>query len=954
MAFSLVFDLPLLGLLPVLPTSVAVLFFVILLSTVLLLRLGGGSSSSSSPPSPPRIPIIGNLHQLGSLPHHSLAALSREYGPLMLLQLGRVPTLVVSSKEMAEEVLKTQDLVFASRPHSKAAAGIVHGGRPIAFSPYGEYWRQARKIAVVHLLNSHRVQELRPAREAEVARLVRKISELSSSPGSVVDVSRVLSLSTCSFFCSAALGMSGMEEGATREITELVSRGSAVIGGFQVETFFPGLAWLGKFTGMDARLAELARRWRAVLNRVLEEAASRRKRGAEERGFLDVLLALGMDDAAAATGVVPSADVMKGILQTMISAGTDTTRLTLEGALEELVKNPAAMNKAQEEVRAAVQGRPMVAEDDVSRMSYLKAVIKETLRLHPPVPLLIPRESMKATQIQGYEIPAKTRVIINAWAIARNPDYWSSPEQFRPERFLQSCIDFRGSDFQFIPFGAGRRICPGINLANATVEMALANLLYHFDWSLPEAMSVANLDLGEERGLTTHKKQSLLLVPASIAVLFFFILLSTVLLRRLSGGSSSSSPPSPPRIPIIGNLHQLGSLPHQSLAALSREYGPLMLLQLGRVPTLVVSSKEMAEEVLKAQDLVFASRPHSKTVAGIVPGGRPLAFAPYGEYWRQARKIAVVHLLSSHRVQELRPAREAEVARLVRKISELSSSPGSAVDVSRTLSSFTCSFIFRAALGMSGMEEGATREITELVAQSSAVVGGFQVETFFPGLAWLGKFTGMDARLAKLAGRWRAVHDMALREAASRRGCRAEERGFLDVLLALGMDDDAAAAAAAGLALDSDGMKTILQETLRLHPPVPLLIPRESMKATQIQGYEIPAKTRVIINAWAIARNPDYWPSPEQFRPERFLQSRIDFKGSDFEFIPFGAGRRICPGINFANATVELALANLLYHFDWNLPEAMSVANLDLGEERGLTTRKKQSLLLVVSLYSCQ
>ncbi|MQL81102.1 hypothetical protein Taro_013553 [Colocasia esculenta] len=511
MAFSLVFDLPLLGVLPVQPASIAVLFFFILLSTVLLRRLSGGSSSSS-PPSPPRIPIIGNLHQLGSLPHHSLAALSREYGPLMLLQLGRVPTLVISSKEMAEEVLKAQDLVFASRPHSKVVAGIVPGGRPFAFAPYGEQWRQTRRIAVVHLLSSHRVQELRPAREAEVARLVRNISELSSCPGSVVDVSRTLSSFTCSFICRAALGLSGMEEGATREITELVAQSSAVVGGFQVETFFPGLAWLGKFTGMDARLAGLAGRWRAVHDRVLEEAASRRDCRVEERGFLDVLLALGMDDDTAPTGLAPNSDGIKTIVQTMITAGTDTTYSTLEGALEELVKNPAAMNRAQEEVRAAVQGRPMVAEDDVSRMSYLKAVIKETLRLHPPAPLLLPRESMKATQIQGYEIPAKTRVIINAWAIARNPDYWPSPEQFRPERFLQSCIDFRGSDFQFIPFGAGRRICPGINLAKATVELALANLLYHFDWSLPEAMSVANLDLGEERGLTTRKKQSLLLV----------------------------------------------------------------------------------------------------------------------------------------------------------------------------------------------------------------------------------------------------------------------------------------------------------------------------------------------------------------------------------------------------------------------------------------------------------
>ncbi|MQL81099.1 hypothetical protein Taro_013554 [Colocasia esculenta] len=500
MASNVVLNLPLLGLFHLQSTSVAVLFFSVLLATALLRRFRSGSSSSY-PPSPPKIPIIGHLHRLGSLPHRSLAALSREYGPLMLLQLGRVPTLVVSSVEMAEEVLKAQDLVFASRPQFRAVAVVSTGCTPIAMAPYGEPWREARKTAVVHLLSSHRVQDLRPVREAEVARLVGKISDqLSSSlQGSVVDVSRMLSSFTCSFVCRATLGLSDMEEGMTREITELIGRTAAVVGGSQLETFFPGLAWLGKFTGMDARLSELAKRWQAVI-RALEEAA----RHGECKGEGQPAQGKNDDDG---TGFGRSSDGMKAVLQEMITGATDTTYITIEGALEELVRNPAAMNKAQEEVRAAVQGRaPMLTDDDVSRMSYLKAVIKETLRLYPPAPLLLPRESMKATRIRGFEIPAKTSVMINAWAIARNPDYWPSPEQFRPERFLRSRIDFKGSDFQFIPFGAGRRSCPGIHFANAAVELALANLLYHFDWSLPE-----NCELGD-RGLSMLKRRSLLLV----------------------------------------------------------------------------------------------------------------------------------------------------------------------------------------------------------------------------------------------------------------------------------------------------------------------------------------------------------------------------------------------------------------------------------------------------------
>ena len=180
--------------------------------------------------------------------------------------------------------------------------------------------------------------------------------------------------------------------------------------------------------------------------------------------------------------------------------------------MAELVRKSEVMKKLQDEVRGIASGKGMVREKELNKMVYLKAVVKEVLRLHPPAPLLLPRESMEDCQIQGYDIPKKTRVLINYWAIGRDPKYWEAPEEFHPERFLDSPIDFKGNDFQFIPFGAGRRICPGLHFATSTVELALANLVHQFDWELPHGLTREEFDMAEAPGITIKKKQRLHLV----------------------------------------------------------------------------------------------------------------------------------------------------------------------------------------------------------------------------------------------------------------------------------------------------------------------------------------------------------------------------------------------------------------------------------------------------------
>lgn len=197
----------------------------------------------------------------------------------------------------------------------------------------------------------------------------------------------------------------------------------------------------------------------------------------------------------------------------MFAAGTDTTYTSLEWIIAELVKNPKVLKKVQEEARGIAVGKSMITEDKLHQMKYLTAVIKEALRLHPPAPLLMPRESTKSTKIYGYDIPAKTRVIVNAWAIGRDPNSWEEAEKFQPERFMdggnKSHVDFRGHHFELIPFGAGRRICPGINFAISNAECTIANLVHRFEWKMPDGVDI---DMDEGHGLTVVKKTPLLLV----------------------------------------------------------------------------------------------------------------------------------------------------------------------------------------------------------------------------------------------------------------------------------------------------------------------------------------------------------------------------------------------------------------------------------------------------------
>lgn len=183
--------------------------------------------------------------------------------------------------------------------------------------------------------------------------------------------------------------------------------------------------------------------------------------------------------------------------------------------MAELLRNPEVMRKARSEIIRVIGSERAVKESDIDGLPYLQAVVKETLRLHPAAPLLLPYKARNDAEICGYTIPKGANVLVNIWAINRDPKYWNHPLKFYPERFIGSKLDYKGGSFEFIPFGAGRRLCLGLPLATRMVNLMLASMILSFDWKLPQGISPKDLDMQEHFGMTLKKAKPLYAIPVS-------------------------------------------------------------------------------------------------------------------------------------------------------------------------------------------------------------------------------------------------------------------------------------------------------------------------------------------------------------------------------------------------------------------------------------------------------
>ncbi|KAK6118954.1 hypothetical protein DH2020_047292 [Rehmannia glutinosa] len=382
----------------------------------------------------------------------------------------------------------------------------------MVFSPYGEYWREVRKITAIHLLSVKKIQSFRPIREDEISRLVTKISGCNK----VVNLSEMAMALGSSLICRIAFGKRYDENGSEiGRFDELLHEAQALLATFFVSDYFPAFGWVDKLTGLINRLETTFKNLDSFYQEIIDEHLGKKRDMKEDGDILDILIQLKEENSCS---VDLEWDHVKALLTDIFIAATDTSAASIVWTMTALIKTPKVLEKVQAEIRNLVGKKGKVDEDDMPNLPYLKAVINEAFRLYPPAPLLVPRETIEKCTLEGYEIQPKTVVYVNAWAVARDPDYWEDPHEFLPDRFLNNNIDIKGQDFGIIPFGSGRRICPGMFMGLANVELTLANLLYSFDWELPPGIQIQDIDMDCLPGITMHKKNALFLVPKKYVI----------------------------------------------------------------------------------------------------------------------------------------------------------------------------------------------------------------------------------------------------------------------------------------------------------------------------------------------------------------------------------------------------------------------------------------------------
>ncbi|KAE9622070.1 hypothetical protein Lal_00032803 [Lupinus albus] len=468
-------------------------------------------NSSTLPPGPRGLPIIGNLHQLDSSKLSlNLWNLSKIYGPFFSLQIGLKPAIVVSTPKLAKVVLKDHDLDVCSRPSSLGQQKLSYNGLEMIFSPYNDSWREIRKTCVVHFFSSKRISSYSYIRNFEVKQMIKKIcGHVDASK--VTNLSEIIMSVSSAIVCRIAFGRRYEDEGVERSrFHVLLNESQAMFITFFVSDYIPFMGWVDKLNGSLSRLENIFKELDLFFQEVLDEHLDpNRERGTkEEEDIVDVLLELKKNGHLS---IDLTNDHIKAIIMDILVAATDTSAATSVWVMTGLLKNPRVMKKAKEEIINLYNKKEFLNEDDIEKLVYLKAVIKEALRFFAPAPL-VPRETNKSIIIEGHKIPPKTLIYVNVWAIQRDPETWNDPEEFYPERFLNNDIDFKGQDFELIPFGAGRRICPGIPLGIATVELIIANLVNSFDWEMPKGMKREDIDIEGLPGLAQHKKNHLCLV----------------------------------------------------------------------------------------------------------------------------------------------------------------------------------------------------------------------------------------------------------------------------------------------------------------------------------------------------------------------------------------------------------------------------------------------------------
>ncbi|KAJ0962313.1 hypothetical protein J5N97_030141 [Dioscorea zingiberensis] len=459
------------------------------------------------PPGPRGLPLIGSLPFLGPNLHQCLAELARRYGPIMKLQLGTKLCVVISSSSVAKEIYKENDIIFSNHDLPIAARIISYGGSNLVRCPYGPTWRAMRRVFNQDLLSNKNLDVSKDLRQKQIQKMV---SELHSNAGNSVNVGEIAFATSLNLLESMLWGDRLKCEAIEGDFQQLVMETIKLLTRPNISDFFPFVAWFD-VRGIERRMRKCISRLDKIYEAIIERRMNldgvddgKAEDATGGKDFLSILINVMKDDDPKKPITCTN---IKALITDIMVGGTSTIATTVEWAMAELIHKPEIKNKVQEELKAVVGAESRVDESHIPRLSYLQAVLKETLRLHAVVPLLVPRVPSQSCVVGGYSIPKVAQVMTNVWAIQRDPAVWDNPLEFRPERFLGNVILI--NDFSFFPFGSGRRKCAGLPLVERLLPLIVATLLHMFEWRVPDS---EKLDLREKFGVTLTKANPLVAI----------------------------------------------------------------------------------------------------------------------------------------------------------------------------------------------------------------------------------------------------------------------------------------------------------------------------------------------------------------------------------------------------------------------------------------------------------